>query len=59
MLAKSHLADAAHRSERGPQLVRGIRREAAELLERPLEPGNHIIENGGQLSELVDRVLDG
>jgi hypothetical protein len=44
-LAQADLADAADRHERGPQLVRGVGREAPQPLERLLEPREGVVED--------------
>src|SRR5207247_6750909 len=50
-------ADGTHAGERGAELVRRVRREAAKLLERAVETRQRVVEDPGELSEFVVRVL--
>ena len=56
---KPNLADAADRRKRGAQFVGSVRGEAAQALERILQPGKGFVEDGRQATELVPGVLHG
>ena len=54
-----HLAHASDPGERRPQLVRRVRREAAQLFECGVEPRQCLVEHAGEASEFVARIVDG
>ena len=57
MLAQSYFSDAANRRERRSGFVGGVCRESPELLS-VCESGKSIVENCGQVTEFVIRILD-
>src|SRR5437667_7134811 len=56
-LAQRDLPDGSHGGQWRSQLVRGIRRETPKLIERSLETSEHRVEHGGELTQLVLRIL--
>ncbi len=52
-------ADAANHGERRPQFVRRVGREAAQLVERRLEPRERIVDHGRQAADFVVLIRDG
>ena len=52
-IGRRHLEHRLHHRVRRPQLVRRVRREPPVLLERPLQPVQHLVERVRQVGELV------